>query len=230
MQPLLLIIDDDELSRDVLTLHAGSAAYSTIAAPSGQAALELLAAGSPLPEIVLCDLQMPGLSGASLARLLRAACGPDTLLVAISATRPMPETLAAFDAFLLKPFSIESLKTLTRAPNPPAPTPLSQNIYDSLAASMPSARLHELYTLCLDDSERRLHTMELAAAAGDTAAYHRAAHAIKGSCGMVGAAELAALATNMERSGPPAIGDGAPFTDFAAALARLRRILNPPIQ
>ena len=227
----LLVVDDDELSREVLVLLAGEAGFECEAAEYGAAALELLAAGAAAPDVVLSDMQMPGVTGESLARLLREGCGPNTVLLAMSGSQPATDALRGFDGFLLKPFGMEELEAVLAGVSrtqrqPAAATALNQSVYANLAANMPHAQLQALYTMCLDDAEERLRTIEAAAVARDGEAYARAAHAVKGGCGMVGAAELAALAGAMEAGGLPEVGNKAPFMEFMQASARLRRMLD----
>ena len=229
--PSLLIIDDDELSREVLELLALQAGYTCTTAESGPAALEHLTALSTPTQIALTDMQMPGITGQSLARLLRLACGPAAILLAMSGSQPPADSLQGFDGFLLKPFTMEDLSAavagISRTPHQPTEVVvLNQAIYAGFAASMPAAQVHALYTMCVDDADKRLATLEAAADARDADAYTRAAHAIKGGCGMVGATELAALAGAMETNGLPEVGNKAPFAEFMAASARLRRMLN----
>jgi HPt (histidine-containing phosphotransfer) domain-containing protein len=67
-------------------------------------------------------------------------------------------------------------------------------------------------------------SMRQAGLEGDDAAYRTAAHAIKGSCGMVGALELQRLATSMEEQG---LSDDhvASLNEFVLACERLRGML-----
>jgi HPt (histidine-containing phosphotransfer) domain-containing protein len=89
---------------------------------------------------------------------------------------------------------------------------------------MRPSQLDKLYTLCLNDAETRLTTMQQAAADGNDAAYKTEAHAVKGGCGMVGALELQTLATSMERRG---LSDDhvASLKEFNVACERLRGML-----
>ncbi len=227
----LLVVDDDELSREVLVLLGTEAGFRCAAAESGVAALEQLGGGASVPEVILTDLHMPGVTGESLARLLRAACGPGTVLLAMSGSNPKAEALRGFDGFLLKPFSMEVLEAAIAGAEPRRDGEndgqiLNESIYANLAASIPAAQLRALYTMCLEDAAKRLQTMEAAAEARDGGAYVQAAHAIKGGCGMVGALELAGLAGAMESEGLPEVGNKAPFTEFVQATARLRRMLD----
>ena len=237
--PSLLILDDDLLTREVLSLMAADAGYRVQAFESGDAALRYLDAASA-PDAVLIDMQMPGTSGNTLAPLLRAACGPGTVLLAMSATVRQDFPNEDFDAFLLKPFSINELNAiLSGAKSQPKPVSLqidalNESTYGSLAQSMPPEQLLALYMMCLDDADRRIETMRVASATRDADTYRRAAHSIKGGCGMVGALELATLATKMEENPLPEVGDVVSFEVFLRASARLRSILvahqknNPP--
>jgi CheY-like chemotaxis protein len=229
----VLVVDDDALSREVFTLLLQSAGYEVETAESGDAALLHLQASHPHPQVVLTDLQMPGTSGRKLARLLRTVCGQGTMLVAMSATEPENGAGEGFDAFLLKPFTVEAFQATvsggTRDSTPKADdidaVVLDATIYKKLAASMQASKLEQLFSLCLSDAESRLKKMKKAASEGDAASYIREAHAVKGSCGMVGALQLQTLATSMETTG---LSDDhvASLNEFVVACERLRRMLS----
>ncbi len=226
----ILVVDDDSVSGEVLALLLHSAGYAVETVDSGDAALRLLETASRIPQVVLTDLQMPGTTGNELALRLRALCGPATTLLAMSASVPDDNSSRDFDGFLLKPFAMDAL-TATIARTDAAKSPdgatavvLDESVYGKLAGSMPHPRLEELYALCLSDAEARVAGMRHAASSGDDAAYRRAAHAIKGSCGMVGALELQILATSMEERG---LSDDhvASLNEFVRACERLRDML-----
>lgn len=69
MQKKILLIEDDpqslELAADLLEVQG----YRVVPARTAQEALEL--AGIHLPDLVLLDLQLPGMDGLALARLLK---------------------------------------------------------------------------------------------------------------------------------------------------------------
>ncbi|WP_035348759.1 response regulator [Edaphobacter aggregans] len=227
----ILVIDDDALSRELLTLLLLREGYAVDAAESGDAALEALGVqGIASPDAVLVDLQMPGTRGSSLAHRLREVCG-GARLIAISASVSSGGDADGYDAFLLKPFSAEALAAaLQGIPSPPEEpvrqnvTVLDQNVYRMLAESMRPEPLAQLYNLCLTDVRGRLAAMRDAAARGDDATYRREAHAIKGGTGMVGAIELQTLATTSENNGIPA-NYVATLNEFLLACDRLRRML-----
>lgn len=217
-----VIVDDDEVTRELAVLFATVAGYAAEAVGSGEQAVHLLS-GRPAPYAVLSDMQMPGLAGPALAQALRAVCGPRTLLLAMSGKVTPPLDRDGFDGFLRKPFSVAELEAALEG----QPV-LSEATYASLAESMPPPQLEALYTLCLDDADRRIGLMRAMAAAGDREGYERAAHAIKGGCGMVGALELASLAEAMEQDGPGVSQVDTVLDEFLLASARLRRILGAP--
>ncbi len=237
MPRLLFIVDDDSLSREIFSLLAAEAGFVPHAFASGEAVLAQLAVEPLLqPSALLIDMQMNGLSGDPLAQRLRAACTPATLLIAMSGSAVGPAQRLHFDTFLLKPFTFAALlAALADAPasiepdrTHPSTDVLSQATYQILAESMSAAQVGDLYAMLLTDAERRLQSMRQALAVGDGDTYRRAAHAIKGGCGMVGALELASLAADMEEQGLPAgemVDQVDPFTQFQAAIGRLRFIL-----
>src|SRR5208337_589400 len=103
--PVVLLIDDDLVSREVTATLLTMSGYSVHSAVSGEAAVQLLKEGGLLPGVVLMDAQMPGLSGAALIAELRAQS--EAPIYAISASELPQEIAAAADGFLLKPFDIE---------------------------------------------------------------------------------------------------------------------------
>ena len=226
----LAILDDDETSRELLLLFAAEAGLEASAEPSGDADLARLTGGGDIPTAVLADMRMPGTTGSALAQALRRLCGPATRLIAMSGSQPTPDELAGFDHFLLKPFGPDELRAAVvgdvskNGADVQDTSILSMSTYRSLAESMPPKQLAALYTMCLDDAERRIRDMR--AATDDPAAWVRGAHAIKGGCGMVGALELAAIADRMERDGMRGDDQLGALDEFMTAMARLRGMLD----
>lgn len=229
----ILVVDDDALSREVLALLLEHSGYVVSTADSGDAAVHQLSStlGS-MPHVVLADIQMPGTTGSALANALRRF-RRHFLLLAMSGSRPSDDMIRGFDGLLLKPFSMEELATaIATAGNPKeaegaiagSSTPLNECIYDKLMASMRLERLQELYTLCLTDAEARITRMQQLASNHEDALFRREAHAIKGSAGMVGAAELQTLAGELEENGLRA-NHIASLEELMVACGRLRRIL-----
>jgi CheY-like chemotaxis protein len=105
----LLVVDDDEMSRELLTVLLEAEGYGVMSADSGEAALAQLGQPGAKVDVVLTDMQMPGTTGDRLASELRRVCGPATLLLAMSGSKPAKRALARFDGFLLKPFKVEEI-------------------------------------------------------------------------------------------------------------------------
>jgi CheY-like chemotaxis protein len=108
---------------------------------------------------------------------------------------------------------------------------LNETIYRQLAASMPAPQLHQMYSLCLTDARKRIHSMRQLAASRDAEQFVRQAHAIKGGCGMLGANELYRMATQLEARGMQAAGttraeEVNSLDELSAACDRLERILG----
>jgi CheY-like chemotaxis protein len=117
----ILVVDDDQMSRDLLGVLLEGEGYRVDCADSGDAALALLGARACTPDIVLTDLRMPGITAGELAGALCRLCGPKTLLLAMSATSPSREVLDRFDGFLRKPFTMKQLAAaIVTASAPPA--------------------------------------------------------------------------------------------------------------
>jgi CheY-like chemotaxis protein len=256
VQPIpdrVLIVDDDAMSRDLLALLLDAEGYAVETAVSGDAAIALLSNDFPAPGIVLTDIQMPGTSGRALAERLRKLCGPETLLLAMSGSAPTAEAIGHFNAFLLKPFTMEqfsvavsSYVTQSGESEPAKIQPdaaLNETIYSKLTLTMQPDQLHQLYTLCLNDARKRILGLRQAATDGDSPEFVHQAHAIKGSAGMLGATEIYHLASNLESNALatpnldlPNVGDADsvlpksaekvnPLYELSLACDRLERIL-----
>ena len=227
----ILVVDDDQIMRDVLSLMLGAEGHEVYVARSGEEALAMLDAGHGSFSVVLSDMHMPGLHGVALAERLTAAIAGTGVLVGMSGSAPGPEEIQAFDAFLQKPFATEEFaRAVEQAGSLPAakplrtaPAALDENIFGRLAAMMPAAQLRELYRMTLGDVRRRLLLMREAVRTGDDALYRAEAHSIKGGCGMVGAAELSALAASVEQGPEP---PARLFEEFDEACSRLQSMLE----
>ena len=67
----ILVVDDDQMIRDVTLRRLSSLGYRAIAAATGAEALEALASGADV-DLLLTDIRMPGdLHGAALAKEAR---------------------------------------------------------------------------------------------------------------------------------------------------------------
>jgi CheY-like chemotaxis protein len=234
----ILVIDDDAVMTELLSAVLGMHGHHVVTAGSGEAALALLPGESF--DVVLTDLQLPGLRGHALATALRSALvtsGTGTRLLGMSGSEPSKRELSAFDAFLLKPFTAEQFaEAAAGSSTTPAfklpvaesgPSPLDEAIVARLAKQLPQAKLKELLQLTLSDARMRLDLIQRAMDAGDLDTVRREAHAIKGGTGMVGATELHQMAAKAENAATAGSAQDTPaLEDFYAACVRLERMLN----
>ena len=65
----ILVIEDDQLTRDIILNLLFLREISAIAAADGRAGLQL--AKEFIPDLILCDVRMPGLSGYDVLAVLR---------------------------------------------------------------------------------------------------------------------------------------------------------------
>ena len=63
----VLVVDDEQVVRTVLRRFFVRRGWSVVEAESAEQALEMLAVDA-LPELVLCDLNLPGMPGSVLCR------------------------------------------------------------------------------------------------------------------------------------------------------------------
>jgi CheY-like chemotaxis protein/HPt (histidine-containing phosphotransfer) domain-containing protein len=105
----ILVVDDDAMSRDLLEILLSGEGHRVESVDSGESALTLLTQSHSAPQVVLADVQLPGISGRHLAKALRSQCGPATVLLAMSGSSPPKDAVSSFDGFLLKPFSMQQV-------------------------------------------------------------------------------------------------------------------------
>jgi len=111
----VLIIDDEPNLRLMFRTALESAGYRVAEATDGQAGLEQLRkCGSPT-DLILLDLQIPGMGGMEILRQLRDAGNPAPVIV-ITAHGSIPDAVAAMKLgaidFLSKPVTPEGLRRI----------------------------------------------------------------------------------------------------------------------
>lgn len=109
----ILIADDDKNLRNVLRNELSEAGFVTDTAESGPKTLEHLGKGEY--DILLLDLNMPGLGGMDILKTLKTAEMPvEVIILTAHATVPTAVEamkLGAYD-YLTKPFKLEELKAV----------------------------------------------------------------------------------------------------------------------
>jgi diguanylate cyclase (GGDEF)-like protein/PAS domain S-box-containing protein len=108
-QAALLVVDDNEPNRDVLSRHLRRQGYLVTAAADGDAALALIAEGRY--DLVLLDVEMPGMSGLDVLTRLRAAHSDTELpVIMVTARSQGPDIVEAFrlgaNDYVTKPVDI----------------------------------------------------------------------------------------------------------------------------
>src|SRR6201994_4933385 len=106
----VLLVDDDAVSLELMALLLAHEGHQVVRANNAGTALELLSDQSARPDVLLVDLQMPGVSGGQLAEKVRAMGSPGPLRLAMSASEVQRQQLLAFDGFLLKPLAVGDLR------------------------------------------------------------------------------------------------------------------------
>jgi len=115
MQARILIVDDELSMRQFLSILLDREGYSTDQADSAESALDIMEA-SPY-DLVISDVNMPGLNGIDLLKMVKKI-SPETavlLVTAFSTSEQAVEAmkLGAYD-YIAKPFKVEEIKVLVR--------------------------------------------------------------------------------------------------------------------
>jgi DNA-binding response OmpR family regulator len=108
--PRILLIDDDPQLLDVLSLSFKDAGHEVSTARDGKAGLEKIAAEKP--DIVVSDVNMPGVDGFALCRKLREQGNRVPLVLLTSRDGEIDEALGlelGADDYVPKPFSTRVL-------------------------------------------------------------------------------------------------------------------------
>jgi len=115
--PRLLVVDDDDVLREMAAFTLRQAGFDVVEATDGAQALAMLAAGGI--DLVLLDLVMPGLDGYEVCRQIRALpqCGPLPVLV-LTGLNDTASIDAAYQAgasdFIAKPIHLTLLSHRVR--------------------------------------------------------------------------------------------------------------------
>ncbi|MEU6353524.1 response regulator transcription factor [Streptomyces sp. NPDC047072] len=142
MAEKILLADDDLDVREGLGRLLRFEGYETVLAADGRIALELVGAS----DLVLMDVQMPGLDGLAATRRIRAS-GSTVPILMITGRDAVGDRIVALDngadGYLSKPFEPEELLARVRAllrrtaprPAPPAQSP-ADLVFQDLAVDL----------------------------------------------------------------------------------------------
>jgi len=213
-KPLILIADDDPVSRSFLRAAIERCGCAVLAVADARAALQALR--SIAPDLLLIDRRMPGMDGVALLSAMRAQ-GIDAPAIATSAeldTQLIAELRAAgFAVTLLKPASLAGIHDLLRDFLADAILPTDataraeacapEQLLDDAAALTAIGgdrdalrALRAMFAWELDALGRELET----AVGGPTADMSERLHRLRASCGFCGATAVGAAAWRLENA------------------------------
>jgi len=110
----VLVVDDVDINRELIEIGLGEAGHTVISAGSGEAALTVLKTGEA-PDVILMDVQMPGMDALAATRAIRTLPGPAGRVPVIGVSaNVLPEQVAACMAagmtnHLAKPVDMDRL-------------------------------------------------------------------------------------------------------------------------
>ena len=114
----VLLVEDEADIREMLTFTLERSGFNVVSAETAEQALEIL--DGPLPNLVLIDWMLPGMSGVDLARRLRRdPLTAELPLLMLTARGEESDKLKSFDAgiddYVTKPFSPRELTARVKA-------------------------------------------------------------------------------------------------------------------
>jgi signal transduction histidine kinase len=147
----ILLIDDEENLRSIFGKSLQENGYRVIEAASGEAGLEL--ARQQLPDLILSDISMPGMSGQDVLKQIRQdpeLSGKQVILMTgdariVTPRRAMEE---GADDFLLKPINLDALLRCVEARLKRSQTHwrVEDSVLSRLQSSQHSNLPHEFFT------------------------------------------------------------------------------------
>lgn len=236
----VLVVDDVEANRRLAQAMLRRFGHFSEVATSGLEAVEKTIAGSY--DVVLMDVQMPGIDGFEAARRIRERLGALPRIIAVTAN-DMPGDrercrAAGMDTYVTKPIQLEALRAAVEhfasgaarpSARPADAGPIDWRRIDSLKpfdadGSMVSGAIASF----LADAPGRIEAIRAAHAAGDAADLLSASHALKGAAANIGAARLQELSQAIETFASDGHLEGAsePIGSLEKALAEARGALK----
>jgi CheY-like chemotaxis protein len=154
MATRILVIEDNPANMELVRYVLEAFGYVVIEAIDGETGLEL--ARAEPPDLVICDLELPGIDGIEVAKQLQAhpalARVPLVAVTAFAMVGDRERLLAAgFDGYISKPLDPQTfVPQIAAFINSPVPTP--RHLDMSVAVEAAPARPVRARALVLDDS------------------------------------------------------------------------------
>ena len=212
----VVVADDNAINRQVAAELLKRMGLSVVTANDGASALELIDAGGA--DLVLMDMQMPGMDGLTATRTARSR-GHAVPIVGLTANAFDTDRRACLDAgmdeFISKPVTRDKLAQvvlpLLKAPveAPPAPSALTQAEVGAVDPEYQAMLIEELGADMFDelkgqferDAVRLADEARDAFARGDLVALDETLHTLKGAAATLGYSALAAQAQALRGNG-----------------------------
>ncbi|MGE6334752.1 ATP-binding protein [Stenotrophomonas sp. NPDC077659] len=189
-----LLVDDNIISREITQDQLQALGWQVTTAADGNQAWHCWRQGRF--DIVLTDLNMPGLDGYQLARQIRAEA-PAVPILAVTATAMTDDARRAREAgittLLLKPVALASLQAaLPSSGEPPGTMPITPPIIDATVR----ARMRAAF---LQTARRDLTALTQALDRADRPSLIDLLHSFAGTLAMLGQAQAAQACTRAEQ-------------------------------
>lgn len=111
----ILVVDDEQSLRDVLSIMLKRAGYTVISAMDGEEAVELL--NKEIFDLVITDLRMPKIDGMEVLKAVKSA-SPETVVLIITAFASADSAVEAMKQgaydYLTKPFQVDEVQLIIR--------------------------------------------------------------------------------------------------------------------
>ncbi|WP_306602955.1 PleD family two-component system response regulator [Azonexus sp.] len=105
----IFVVDDDPMARLAATEFLHDTDHEIVELESGEA---MLASMEQAPDLILLDIEMPGMNGIAACRAMRQA-GHDVQVIFVSASDDLDTRLTAYDAggndYIVKPYAAQEL-------------------------------------------------------------------------------------------------------------------------
>ena len=116
--PCILVVDDNEFSRDIMATRLGVHGYTTLQAADGEEALA--AVGRHAPDLIILDVMMPEPDGLVVCRRLKGSTASEFVpVILVTAKANTDDVVAGLDAgadeYLTKPVDPAALMARVRS-------------------------------------------------------------------------------------------------------------------
>jgi len=241
----ILVAEDNVINQQVITALLKKWDHTVTIAADGLAAVKAAAGGTY--DIILMDLQMPGMSGIEAAAEIRRLPGsrgtvPIIALTAHVLTGIREEALGAgIQDYVMKPIDPAKLESainrLTRKSSPPAAagpdidagdTMLDQEMLTRLEDQIGRASMDELAHMLLEQTPAKLSDLHRAIEAGDRDLARQLAHDIGSTAGTMGMTAVTALAQELQMTSKD--GELAAQASLAAAITATYNAAAEPLR